>query len=253
MENIIYASDCYTSYNSILETTFVYYIPTSKDKYIYRLIEDDDCLRIKNINTNGSPSYRKIPKGYMLKDLSMDSLTREKLDKYYDNVLTKEQIINVVHNVTKIFDEKILSVLGPIDKKDMPHYGKYFDSFFATEMNKVQNNYHFRSCENDNTETDVVCIETSSFDTEIKSAVGDNNFKNHICQNVEVSKKTKSMDEMHYYILCRVERNFETYTTNIKEIYFGRISENHWRKELNTYTSYLVKEIILKYFDKIYG
>ena len=79
--------------------------------------------------------YNFCLRRYMLKDLSMDSLTREKLDKYYDNVLTKEQIINVVHNVTKIFDEKILSVLGPIDKKDMPHYGKYFDSFFPTKTN----------------------------------------------------------------------------------------------------------------------
>jgi hypothetical protein len=61
------------------------------------------------------------------------------------------------------------------------------------------------------------------------------------------------MEEMHYYILCRVERNFENYTTTIKEIYFGRISENHWRKELNTYSSYLVKETLLRYFDKIYG
>lgn len=253
MENIIYASDCYTSYDSNLKTTVVYYIPTTKDKYAYRLIEDDDYLRIKNIKTKGDPTYRKIPRGYMLKDISMDSLTREKLDKYYNNVLTKEQIIDVVHNVAKIFDEKILSVLGPIDKKDMPHYGKYFDAFFANEMNKIQNNFHFRSCENDNTETDIVCVETPSYDTEVKSAVGDNNFKNHICQNVEISKKTKSMDEMHYYILCRLKRNFETYTTNITEIYFGRLSENNWRKEQNTYASYLVKETILKHFDKIYG
>lgn len=253
MKNIIYASECYTSYNANLETTFVYYVPTSEDKYTYRLIEYDDCLRIKNINTKSDPSYRKIPRGYMLKDLTMDSLTREKIDKYYSNVLSKEQIINVVHNVAKIFDDKILSVLGPIDKKDMPHYGKYFDSFFADEMNKAQSNYHFRSCENENVETDVVCIETPSYDMEVKSAVGDNNFKNHVCQNVETSRKTKSMDEMHYYTLCRVERNFKTYTTTIKEIYFGRISENHWRKESNSYSSYLIKEILLQYFDKIYG
>lgn len=253
MENIIYASECYTSYNADLDITFVYYIPTTEDSYTYRLTECDDCLKIKNVNTKSDPSYRKIPRGYMLKNLTMDSLTREKIDKYYSNVLSKEQIINVVHNVAKIFDDKILSVLGPIDKKDMPHYGKYFDYFFAEEMNKAQNNYHFRSCQNDNTETDIVCLETSSYDAEVKSAVGNNNFKNHICQNVEASKKTKSMEEMHYYILCRVERNFETYTTTIKEIYFGRISENHWRKELNTYSSYLIKEILLQYFDKIYG
>lgn len=254
--NTIYAEICYTKYNSDLDITDVYYKPINEElsefKDYYELtIKDVNILRIKHYIANSSPSYQTIY-NFIFHNLSMDSLTREKIDKFYEQVLPKEKIKDLVFNVAKVFDENILRVLGPIDKKDVPHYGKYFDFYFANEFNKLQNNFFFRPCENDNTETDIVCFETSSFDIEVKTAVGSNNFKNHICQNVEKSRKTKSMDEMHYYILCRLERNFETYRTTVKEIYFGRISELHWKKEANSQSSYLRKATIISYFDKIF-
>lgn len=253
--NTIYAEICYTRYNPQLDVTAIYYKPINKElkfeDYYELSAKADGALRIKHYIQGSTPSYQTVY-NFILHNLTMDSLTREKINKFYNEVLNKEQIKELVQNVAKIFDENILKVLGPIDKKDVPHYGKYFDFYFANEMNKLQNKFFFRPCENDNTETDVVCFETSSFDIEIKSAVGSNNFKNHVCQNVENSRKTKSMDEMHYYILCRLERNFETYKTTIKEIYFGRISESHWRKESNSQSSYLLKETIISYFDKIF-
>lgn len=259
----------------------IYYLPADKDTknpYIIQLLGysyydvDEETLesiesyvwertRIKKYNNTTKTYTYNYCKAYNICDLSKDELTKSKLLSFYMNVASKRQIIQACELAAADHMEAINFICRryPQESKDQPNFGKWFEYSLCEQLNKIQSNYKYESCPDENADTDFVSFKITpigldrceSFDMECKTAVNDNNYKNHKCQNIEKSRKTKSMDEFHYYILCRLERDYVNMTCKIKEIYFGRICEDHWTKESKSQTSYLKKHIILKYFDKL--
>jgi hypothetical protein len=172
--------------------------------------------------------------------LQQNTTTLEKLLRFENEIFPVEDWTDIAEQAARRLDVHIRTFTGKELGSRSTAWGEIFDKQVADLTDEKKSPYRFKRCQDHNIERDVVCIDpktkkpVTTFDIEVKTALkskstsGYNQFYTHPCDNVQNSKKYKSLDEKNYYLLVQLDRDEELGITFIGSIWFGRLSENDW-------------------------